>query len=77
MKTVLFVSTLFFLLGVKISKLIDFGDKVNVIDKIVNSQIIKAKPLDAFQLFKDTEEAKSSDDEEKVVSKEEELIAAE
>ena len=77
MKTVLFVSTLFFLLGVKISKLIDFGDKVNVIDKIVNSQIIMAKPLDAFHLFKDSEKPKASGDEEKVVKKEEVKVQAE
>lgn len=77
MKTILFVSTLFFLLGLKISKLIDFSEKVNVIDKIVTNQIMKVKSLDALPLFKDSEEPKAVNDEKNNVKNDETEVQAE
>lgn len=58
MKATLFLSSIFFILGLKISSLIDLRGKANAVDQIITNQIIKSKPVKALPLFKDSEEKK-------------------
>jgi hypothetical protein len=56
MKATLFLSSIFFLLGLKVSSLIDLRGKANAVDKIITNKIINSKPVNAIPLFKDSEE---------------------
>lgn len=56
MKATLFLSSIFFLLGLKISTLIDLRGKANAVDQIITNQILKSKSLIALPLFQDAEE---------------------
>lgn len=62
MKATLFLSSIFFLLGLKISSLIDLRGKANAVDNIITSKIIQSKPVKALPLFKDSEEEKDVQD---------------
>lgn len=55
MKTVVVISSIFFLLGLKLSNIIDLRGKAEVVDTIITSKIIKSKPVKALPLFKETE----------------------
>ena len=58
MKATLFLSSIFFILGLKISSLIDLRGKANAVDQIITNKIINSKPVKALPLFKDSEEEK-------------------
>ena len=68
MKTILFASSIFFLLGLKLSSFIDFRGKSGAVDKILTNEIIQKKPVHAIPLFKDSEqeEEKKTDDNKPV-----------
>ncbi len=68
MKATLFLSSLFFLLGLKISNLVDLRGKANVVDQIIVNKIINSKPVKALPLFNDSEQE---------TEKKEEIIPAE
>lgn len=55
MKTVVVISSIFFLLGLKLSNIIDLRGKAEVVDTIITNKIIKSKPVKALPLFKDNE----------------------
>lgn len=54
MKATLFLSSLFFLLGLKVSSIIDLRGKANAVDNIITTKIIKSSPIKAFSFFKDS-----------------------
>jgi hypothetical protein len=68
MKTILFASSIFFLLGLKLSSFIDLRGKTGAVDKIITNKIIPKKPVNAIPLFKDAEqeEEKKTDDKKPV-----------
>ena len=66
MKATLLLSSIFFLLGLKISSFIDIRGKANVVDKIITNKIINSKPVKALPLFNDTNEETVSQDQQKV-----------
>ena len=55
MKTVVFFSSIFFLLGLKLSNIINLPEKVDAVDNIITNKIIQSKPVQAIPLFKDSE----------------------
>lgn len=55
MKTAVVISSIFFLLGLKLSNIIDIRGKAEVVDTIITNKIIKSKPVKALPLFKDNE----------------------
>lgn len=59
MKTILFLSSIFFLLGLKVSSLIDIRGKASAVDQIITTKIIRSKPVKAFPLFSGSEENKA------------------
>lgn len=70
MKTAVIISSIFFLLGLKLSNIIDIRGKAEVIDTIITNKIIKSKPVKAIPLFKDNEsetevQTPQNDDSEK------------
>ena len=65
MKAILFLSSLFFLLGLKISNMIDLDGKVNVLDKVITNKIINSKPVKALPLFKEQEKESPVKEENK------------
>ncbi len=56
MKTILFLSSVFFLLGLKVSSLVDLKGKANAVDQMITTKIIKSKPVKALPIFKDSDE---------------------
>jgi hypothetical protein len=68
MKTILFASSIFFLLGLKLSSFIDFRGKSGAVENIITNKIIQKKPVQALPLFKDSEkEEKNNTDDKKTV----------
>lgn len=55
MKTVVLFSSIFFLLGLKLSNIINLPEKVDAVDKMITNKIIQSKPVKALPLFKETE----------------------
>lgn len=55
MKTIVFFSSIFFLLGLKLSNIINLPEKIEAVDKIITNKIIQSKPVKALPLFKDSE----------------------
>ena len=72
MKATLFLSSIFFLLGLKVSSIIDLRGKANAVDNIITTKIIKSNPIKAFPLFKDT-----NNNEEIRIEKKEEPVNSE
>ncbi len=64
MKTTLFLSSIFFLLGLKISNMIDLRGKANAVDKIIVNKIMNSKPVKALPLFNDTEQKTNSKEDQ-------------
>lgn len=64
MKATLFLSSIFFLLGLKISSFIDIRGKANAVDKIITNKIINSKPVKALPLFNDTKEETNAKDQQ-------------
>lgn len=56
MRTTLFLSSIFFLLGLWISNLVDLRGKANAVDQIIVNTIVNSKPVKAMPLFKDGEQ---------------------
>jgi hypothetical protein len=68
MKTILFASSIFFLLGLKLSSFIDFRGKSGAVENIITNKIIQKKPVNALPLFKDSEqEEEKKTDDKKIV----------
>lgn len=65
MKTILFASSIFFLLGLKLSSIIDIRGKAGAVENIITNKIIKQKPAKALHLFKDSEQDDEKKDETK------------
>ncbi|SHE74693.1 hypothetical protein SAMN05444274_102272 [Mariniphaga anaerophila] len=69
MKTIVAFSSIFFLLGLKISSFIDLRGKAQAVDTIITNKIIQTKPVQALPLFNDSEkedtEVQKSDEAEK------------
>lgn len=55
MKAVVVISSIFFLLGLKLSNIIDLRGKAEAVDTMITNKIIKSKPVQALPLFKETE----------------------
>lgn len=55
MKTIVFFSSIFFLLGLKLSNIINLPAKAETVDTIITNKIIQSKPAKALPLFKDSE----------------------
>ncbi len=68
MKTILFASSIFFLLGLKLSSFIDIKSKTAAIEHIITNKILQKKPVEALPLFKDSEqeEEKKTDNQKPV-----------
>lgn len=58
MKTIVFFSSIFFLLGLKLSNIINLPGKIEAVDTIITNKIIQSKPAKALPLFKDSETEK-------------------
>lgn len=56
MKTTLFLSSIFFLLGLKVSNLVDLRGKAQNVDKIIINKIIGSKPVKALPILQDEEQ---------------------
>lgn len=65
MKTTLLLSSIFFLLGLKISSFIDIRGKANAVDKIITNKIINSRPVKALPLFNDTNEDAETQEQQK------------
>jgi hypothetical protein len=66
MKAVVVFSSIFFLLGLKLSSIIDFRSKAEVVDTLITNKIMQSKPVKSLPLFKDSEnEAKETEETEK------------
>jgi hypothetical protein len=74
MKTILFASSIFFLLGLKLSSFIDIKGKTVAIEHIITNKILQKKPSEALPLFKNSEqeEDKKTDDKKPVETPEKE-----
>ena len=55
MKTIVFFSSIFFLLGLKLSNIINLPGKIEAVDTMITNKIIQSKPVKAIPLFKDSE----------------------
>jgi hypothetical protein len=55
MKAVVIISSIFFLLGLKLSSIIDLRSKAEAVDTLITTKITQVKPLKAISLFKDSE----------------------
>lgn len=55
MKTIVFFSSIFFLLGLKLSNIINLPGKIEAVDTMITNKIIQSKPTKALPLFKDSE----------------------
>jgi hypothetical protein len=55
MKTIVFISFIFFLLGLKLSNIINLPGKVEAVDTIITGKIIQSKPAKALPLFSESE----------------------
>ena len=60
MKTIILISSIFFLLGLKISSTIDLGGKANAVDSILTNKIMPSKSVKALPLFNDSDAEKES-----------------
>ena len=56
MKATLFLSSIFFLLGLKVSSLLDIHGKASAVDQIISTRIMNSKPLNAVPFFKSSED---------------------
>jgi len=66
MKAVVVFSSIFFLLGLKLSSIIDFRTKAEAVDTLITNKIMQSKPVKSLPLFKDSEnEAKETEETEK------------
>ena len=67
MKTIVFFSSLFFFLGLKVSNLIDLRGKTEAVETIITNKLKQSNPVKAIPLFRDseneTEEAKKTETE--------------
>ena len=50
-----FFSSIFFLLGLKLSNIINLPGKIEAVDTMITNKIIQSKPVKAIPLFKDSE----------------------
>lgn len=55
MKAIILISSIFYILGLKISNKIDFVKKSNPVDKIITHKIISDKPSKSFFYNSETE----------------------
>jgi hypothetical protein len=55
MKTIVFFSSIFFLLGLKLSNIINLPGKIEAVDTMITNKIIQSKPAKALPLFGDQE----------------------
>ncbi len=62
MKATLFLSSIFFLLGLKVSSLLDLNGKANAVDQIISTKIMNVKPLNAVPFFKEVENKETAKD---------------
>lgn len=63
MKTTLFLSSIFFLLGLKVSSLINLHEKASTVDQIISTKIMNSKPINAVPFFKDSKDIDSVKDD--------------
>lgn len=55
MRTIVFISFIFFLLGLKLSNMINLPGKVEAVDTIITGKIIQSKPAKTLPLFSESE----------------------
>lgn len=55
MKTIVFFSSIFFLLGLKLSNIINLPGKIEAVDTMITNKIIQSKPAKAIPLFSESE----------------------
>jgi hypothetical protein len=51
MKTVILISSIFYIIGLKVSSQIDLGGKSNPVDTLISNKIIPQQPAEAVQVF--------------------------
>ncbi len=68
MKAIVLISSIFFLLGLKLSSVIDLRKKAETVDTLITTKIIQSKPVKALPLFgdseKETKENKKTEEKE-------------
>ncbi len=61
MRAIFLISSVFFLLGLKLSSKIDFGKRINPVNSIISTKILQKKPSKAIHLFSSPEPAEKAD----------------
>lgn len=61
MRAIFLISSVFFLLGLKLSSNIDFGKRINPANSIISTKILQKKPSKAIHLFSSPEPTEKAD----------------
>lgn len=51
MKAVILISSIFYIIGLKVSSQIDLAGKSNPVDTLISNKIIQQQPAEAVQVF--------------------------
>lgn len=61
MKTVILISSIFYIIGLKVSSQIDLAGKSNPVDTLISTKVIPLQPAQSVQIFQSDENISEAD----------------